>query len=184
MKKLHTLFIAFALLFTMAGCQSSKTDNNVSVNEIMDTVKMQMADDMRAEGDSQEYLVDGKLQGYHEIDLLSTESNDPVSTLFKQRLKINEDELEEGVVLAPLMNTKSDEIIILKAKHGNMADTLKKVLEKEKDAQIDTWSQYLPDQYEKVKNNRIEVKGKYLIYVTYEKPDEIIQTFNKELKGK
>jgi len=40
----------------------------------------------------------------------------------------------------------------------------------------------LPDQHEKVKNNIIEQKGLYFLYVTYGAPENIVTAFNNAFK--
>ena len=44
------------------------------------------------------------------------------------------------------------------------------------------WEMYLPDQFEKVKNNLILSKGTYLIYITYDNPEAIEKIFNEKVK--
>jgi hypothetical protein len=80
------------------------------------------------------------------------------------------------------MNVNSDEIILLKAKDEAHVKSLKEALEREKEAQIKTWEIYLPDQFEKVKNNVIKTNGNYLLYVTYGNPDEIEAIFDSYFK--
>lgn len=185
MKKTVRLLAILFVLFSIVGCTNSKTDENensqVSLADVFTKVKEQIAADMKAGGVEDAYL-DEKLQGYLEVDLKKEDSNDPAHNIFKEKLSINDADIDEGFVLAPMMNTKSDEVILLKAKDEKKVETLKKALEKEKEAQIQTWERYLPDQYEKVKNNKIVTKGNYLLYVTYDHPEKIVDIFESSIK--
>ena len=80
------------------------------------------------------------------------------------------------------MNVNADEIILLEAKDEKQVASLKEALEKELEGQVQTWKQYLPDQYEKVENNVIKTNGKYLLYVTYTKPGNIEKVFDSSFK--
>ena len=178
------LTIVFVMIVGCGKDTNNKKEetSNVALSDMVMDFKKQLASDFKAEGTEEEMLVDGELQGYVTVDLTKKDDNNPQSAIFSEKLNINMDDLEEGYILAPMMNVKSDEIIVLKAKDEKQVEALKKVLEKEKQSQIDTWEKYLPDQYEKVKKNVIKTKGKYLLYVTYDQPEKIVDIFNNSLK--
>src|SRR5690606_33701467 len=125
---------------------------------------------------------DGSLDGYIQSDLVHPSEDDPQSAMFLERLGIKSDDLEAGFVIAAMMNINSDEIILLQAKDDSKVEELEAALKKELEAQTSTWEQYLPDQYEKVKNNIIKTKGNYLIYITYEDPEALDAVFDEKLK--
>ncbi len=184
MKKKFGLFMMmFILLMGVVGCGNNQAENGqdeVKAEEILTNIKNQIAEDMKA-GGIEEPIVEGNLQGYNEVNLLSTEENSDAA-IYIEKLNIDTATLEEGYVLQPMMNVKSDEIILLKASDSKYVDQLKEVLEAEKLSQVETWKQYLPDQYEKVQNNVIKVKDSYLLYVTYDDPEKIVQIFEGSLK--
>ena len=70
----------------------------------------------------------------------------------------------------------------MKAKSNEDAELLKASLQKELDAQIQTWSQYLPDQYEIVKKNVLKTKGEYVVYITYDNVDAVEKIFDEKVK--
>ncbi|MCY6370091.1 DUF4358 domain-containing protein [Clostridium ganghwense] len=177
MKRILSLAIVVLSIFAFGGC--AKKTPNVPVKDIVESIKNQMTEDMKAAGAPEESFKDGKLPGFMEIDLTSEET-EPFAKPVKE--KYNMEDLEEGIVLQQMMSVKSDLIIVLKAKDESKVENLKAVLEKEKEQQEKIWSQYLPDQYEKVKNNIIKVKGNYLIYITYENPEKIEAIFDNALK--
>lgn len=80
------------------------------------------------------------------------------------------------------MNVNADEIIVLEAADEAQTDEVKTALENELAAQVQTWEQYLPDQFEKVKNNVILQNGTQFIYITYDQPEKIAQIFDPTSK--
>lgn len=168
-----------------AACGDKATDKNdeeqqqVSLSEKFANVKNVIAEDLQA-GGVEEPLVDGKLSSYFEVDL--TDKENPDQAFFLEKLGIEENQLAAGYVIAAMMNVNSDEIILLEATDETAAASLKEALEKELAAQKQTWEQYLPDQYEKVKNNQIKQNGNQFIYITYDQPEKIEEIFDATAK--
>jgi ABC-type Fe3+-citrate transport system substrate-binding protein len=181
MKKLMNL-VVFVLVFGLVvGCSNQDSEKNeeapkVTLEEISQKIKEQMAADMKEQGAGEDVLVDGQLQGYIEVDLM--DDKDPSTPIYMEKMKLNKEEMEDGIVLAAMMNVNSDEIILLKAKDEAHVKSLKEALEREKESQIKTWEVYLPDQFEKVKNNVIKTNGNYLLYVTSANPEKIEEVFD------
>lgn len=182
MKNIYRLFVlSFVLCLAIVGCSNQSNEKRekapkVSLKEINTAIKEQLAEDMKAQGAGEDVLVDGNLQGYIEVDLMN--ESDPSTPVYMEKMKLDKEEIEDGVVLAAMMNINSDEIILLKAKDESNVKSLKEALEREKEIQIKTWEIYLPDQYEKVKNNVIKTNGKYLLYVTSEHPEKLEEIFD------
>ncbi|MCR2820094.1 DUF4358 domain-containing protein [Lederbergia panacisoli] len=186
MKKVMGLTGMIAIiLLSLIGCSNEAANkagaSGVSIEEIVGAIKEQIGEDLTAVGVA-DALKDGVLQAYIESDLVKKDEANPDSDFLMEKLSLNVDDLEEGYVIAAMMNINSDEIILLKAKDESKVDGLIEALKKEKEAQINTWEQYLPDQYEKVKNNIIKVKGPYVIYITYEHPEKLEKIFDDKLK--
>lgn len=175
MKKITIVLIVVFLIIMFAGCSNGVP--KVEVSSIVEQIKNQMAEDMKEAGILEENLKDGQLPGFMITDL-TAEDTDP---LFNY--EINKGDIEQGYIIQQMMNVKSDLIIVLKADDKTKLDSLEKKLEEIKENQIGIWEQYLPDQYEKVKNNIIKSKGNYLLYVTYENPEEIEEIFDNLLKN-
>lgn len=181
MKKLMNLLVFVLVLGLVVGCSNQKSEKNeeapkVTLEEMSLKIKEQMAADMKEQGAGEDVLVEGKLQSYIEVDLM--DDKDPSTPIYMEKMKLNKEEVEDGIVLAAMMNVNSDEIILLKAKDEAHVKSLKEALEREKEAQIKTWEIYLPDQFEKVKNNVIKTNGNYLLYVTYGNPEKIEEIFD------
>ncbi|GMQ56459.1 hypothetical protein AN1V17_08520 [Vallitalea sediminicola] len=150
---------------------------NVSVDDIAAAIREQIKQDMIEQGMSEEdFTEEGVIPGYIDGDLKSEEEN-PMITI-----EINKEDIEEGRLIAPMINLNSNQIIILKASEESKVSDLQAVLESVKESQVGVWEQYLPDQYEKVKNNIIKTNGKYLLYVTYDNPEKIEEIFDDLLK--
>lgn len=183
--------IGALIIFAIAGCSSTGSKgansdeadkNDVSVNEILEGIKGQIVQDIKDAG-----FDDGQsdveiLQGYAETNLVEVATDDPFGQIFFERTGLDKELLAEGSMYMPMFNTNADEIIILKAKDDKGADTLKASLQKELDAQIQTWERYLPDQYEKVKNNVLKTKGNYVLYVTYGNVGAVEKIFDEKVK--
>ncbi|MCJ8006529.1 DUF4358 domain-containing protein [Lederbergia wuyishanensis] len=184
-KALYLTGMIVIALFTLIGCSAGANNKegtaNISLEEIVKGIKEKIAEDLEANG-VQDALKDGVLQAYIESDLVEKDENNPNSEFLMEKLNIDPNDIEEGYIIAAMMNVNSDEIILLKAKDDSKVDGLIEVLKKEKEAQVTTWEQYLPDQYEKVNNNIIKVKGPYLIYITYEQPEKLEKIFDEKLK--
>lgn len=186
MRKFLIIIIISIDMFGLVACGNSNNtnnvENNISVSDLMEDVKEQLARDI--EEDSGDNLLedDGTLSGYIQADLLEDTDEEPFVDLLLDRSELDSDMLDEGQFLAPMMNINSNEIIILKAKDEEDVDSLKEALEREQDVQIGIWEQYLPDQYEKVKENIIKTKGTYLLFVTADDASSIEDLFDEKLK--
>jgi hypothetical protein len=186
MKKIKGMAIILVLLL-VAGCSggtnSGKEETNAaSFEDMMTAIKEQIATDLKDSGVEEEVLVDNKLTYYMETDLTASEDSDPAVAIWIEKMGLNKEEIANGKVIAALMNVNADEIILLEAKDEKQVASLKKALEKELEGQVQTWKQYLPDQYEKVEKNSIKTNGKYLLYVTYTQPENIEKVFDSSFK--
>ncbi len=184
MKMIVTALTMAMVLLVLTGCTSGNTVGKeaASFDEMTTAIKEQIAVDLKDDGVKEEVLVDGKLTYYMETDLTGTEESDPAIAIWIEKTGLNKEEIVNGKVIAAMMNVNADEIILLEAKDEKDVASLKESLEKELEGQIQTWKQYLPDQYEKVEKNIIKTNGKYLLYVTYSKPENIEKVFDNSFK--
>ncbi len=94
---------------------------------------------------------------------------------------INASDLEEYVCMMPLMGVHSTEFFIAEVKDGKM-DTVKAGIAK-RQADLDAqWSQYLPDQYELVKNYKLVTNGNYVLFAISEYADKAVSIFDSYTK--
>ena len=76
----------------------------------------------------------------------------------------NSEDIKSGYILQPMMNVKSELIIVAEAKDAESTGNIKASYEKVLSDQDTMWSRYLPDQYELVKANKIQTQGNYVLY--------------------
>lgn len=170
------------LLFTLilSACGSNAADNQIqNFDTVYGAVENAFIDVLVEESDMTEEDI---LNGYFIEDLSSTEEDEDhmgAKVVF-ERMELDEKLLANGKVIAAMMNVNADEIFLLEAKTADDVEAIKESLERELEGQIQTWEHYLPDQYEKVRNNTIEINGKFLLYVTFSEPDEIVQAFKSQ----
>ena len=70
----------------------------------------------------------------------------------------------------------------MKVKKGKMADAEAGITQRQEDLDA-TWSQYLPDVYETVKDARVVKNGNYILFVVSEKADEAVSAFDEMTKA-
>lgn len=177
--------IMFLVLLAACNSESKKETEkpeNVSFDEIVTAVKEQIAEDLKDDGVEEDVIVDGELTFYMETDLTASEESDPAVAIWIEKMGLNKEEITKGKVIAAMINVNADEIILLEAKDEKHVASLKESLEKELEGQVQTWKQYLPEQYEKVENNIIKTNGKHLLYVTYTEPKKIEKVFDSYFK--
>lgn len=88
----------------------------------------------------------------------------------------------EGFVgKTPMMSVQASEYLVVKAVSGQ-AETVKKGMLK-RQADLDTtWKQYLPEQYELVKNYKLVESGDYLLFAVGDNASAAVEAFNKAVK--
>lgn len=175
MKKFKMILIAILFTVGVVGCSNSNDEStnnqtSLSAKETMDKIQEVLANEYGVE------LQDGVLPGY----MLSNMTNKDELGVYADHF--NTDDIEEGYMLAPLMNVKSSLIMVIKAKDENSAKSIKEGLDKVLSDQEVVWSTYLPDQYELVQNNQIKQQGNYLLYVTSDATDQIVKVFEESVR--
>jgi len=167
MKKFLFFTISAIIVGVMVGCSSENENIDISFSDLYEDIKGKISNDM-----------DGELAGYLEIDLLDEDTDDPSAEIYEESMQLDRDQLANGRIIAAAMNVNADEIILIEAKEETQVDAIEEALERQKDQEYQIWETYLPDQFEKVKNNIIKTNGKYLLYVTYEDPEAIENIFD------
>lgn len=102
--------------------------------------------------------------------------------LFKDNYGIDTSILEDYNVMMPMMIVKARECAIFKVKDVKDIPKVVDGINKRLNTLENTWKQYLPDQYELVKNKKIIQKDKYILFVIDEHADKIVQNFNNIIK--
>lgn len=187
MKRRVGMIVCALAIFALVGCSNGESSGEkapaeTSVAAIMDAIKAQIVQDVKDAGNDDGRTDVEILGGYVETNVVDATTDDPFGQVFFERTELDQDLLAEGTMLQAMFNTNADEIIVLKAKDQKDAEALKASLQKELDAQIQTWEQYLPDQFEKVKNNVLKATGSYVLYATYDNVDAVEKIFDGQVK--
>lgn len=178
MKKIIGILSILIITVGLVACgDKEETKSDLPVKDILNAMKEKFAEDL--EGGE---LIDGEIEGFIEADLTEESADDPFLDSILERMEFDMDDLDEGLFFAPMMNVNSDQIIVLKANDVDSVAALKEALEIELEAQHSVWEQYLPDQFDKVKNNIITTEGVYLTYITSENPEALEKVFKEKIQ--
>ena len=183
MKKLAIATMACGVLFTTACSNKTEQEETpkveetvqqkeVSIEEIGTSIKEAV---IKFFNDPEFQLVEGRVPGWDELDV----QDELALGMYPMFADLD----IEGTLYVPMMNVKSDLVAVVKAKDGNV-DAVKTAFEQLKADQEATWSTYLPDQYEKVKANKIIVEGDYVLYVTFDDTAVVEEAFLNTIAGK
>ena len=100
------------------------------------------------------------------------------SSILSSLYDITPDLYDEAVGKMPMMNIQASMYLIIKAKDGKLEEVKEKV-EKYAAGQEESWSKYLPEQYEIVKQRKQGVIGNYVYLIISENSAEIESLINK-----
>ena len=150
--KLNKILCAASLLMLLTACTSSPSNAEVDLTKISDTIY--------------EKVENGEL----EIGMMSENLD---ATALKDLYDLDINDLQSYDVRMALINVQANEIAMFEAKDGKI-DTIKKGVEKRIENLKELWSQYLPDQYELVKNAQTYENGNYYFFVVRADAKEII----------
>lgn len=87
---------------------------------------------------------------------------------------IDSSKIQDIIGKSPIINTTASMYVIIKAEELNLQE-IKMALESYGVEYETQWSNYLPDQYELVKNRQIGIKGDYVYMIISENPEKIIE---------
>ncbi len=174
MKKIKLIMMALVVTVLAVGCskgsQEGESTGEVSPKEIMTKIQEELATAYDIS------LEDGMLPGYNLIDMTNADEMLMFADIF------NTENIKSGYILQPMMNVKSELIIVAEGKDEAAVEDIKASYEKVLSNQDAEWSRYLPDQYELVKANQIKTQGNYVLYVTSQDADKIVKIFEEQVK--
>lgn len=150
--KLNKLLCAASLLMLLTACTSNPTSAEVDLNKISETIY--------------EKVDSGDL----EMGMMSENLD---ATALKDLYDLNIDDLKSYDVRMALINVQASEVAMFEAKDGKI-DAVKAGVEKRIENLKELWSQYLPDQYELVKNAQTYEHGNYYFFVVGTDAEAII----------
>lgn len=169
MKKLIALLCAFTTL-AFAGC-STRNDNSTNTTTTAPTSQGTTTTVKKEENLSAKMLFDKAKAAMGEIPATITLDEEMFRELY------GEADVEEFICEIPAMNVHATEICVVKFKKNVSEDEAEKFFEKRQKSLEQTWENYLPDQYEIVKDSQVEVRGPYALYCVGEKAEEAEKAF-------
>ncbi len=111
----------------------------------------------------------------HNLEVLPQE-------LYKDIYGIDPDKFEDVTVYGTMINVKANEIIVIKVKDEADIASATSALEARKQQVYKTWEQYLPDQFEMVKQGVIKTNGKYAALIISPEVSKVASEFMKLTK--
>ncbi len=159
------IVLLFCLFLFLCGCSQKENHpkNSVSFSSIESAIKAQIKSDEITKGVADAYFEDDILPEYYSVRLknISELMTPTPDTSF----------LEDAVAVFHRNPENSDLIAVLKAKDGHV-DTLNSYVKELFKSQQNTESS-LKAEKNKIKNNIIKTVGKYVLYITYDKPKKM-----------
>lgn len=163
MKRIISLMLVVLSIFAFVGC--GKSEPNVAVKDIITNVESEVE----------------AISNLTEVDLKAEE----ISELNKgvvEAFNFNLEDIEEGIIKFPMINLQADEVIILKLKDETKAADIEEALQKHVENQLQAFENYVPKNYELVKNHIFKTNGKYVLFVVSEEAEKIEGIFDNALK--
>ena len=156
MKKLFKIFITMLTLSTLIiGCGSNSITlkSGVSISDVVRTIVEN-----------------------NEVTMPEIADDTIAESIFY----LNLDDVEEYSIEFSMVNVSSDNVALVKAKDGKTED-IKKSLKKRLEDVRSQFQYYLPDQFEKVENAQIYVKGNYVLLAIVNDSEKAIDILNENL---
>lgn len=143
------------------GTNTQTPASGVSVTNIYDAISAELSS------------AEGGLPSFTDVD----------DNILDETYQIAKEDVTEYVGKMPMMNVNATEIFIARAGEGKVND-IEAQLKKRQKALDEQWKQYLPDQYELVKNYKLVKNGDYVMFFVGEGADRAVEIFNEHTKTK
>lgn len=176
MKKFMALCACALFAVGLTACGGSNTDTgatNADFATVQTAVKDAIVSFLEDNGVTPAEE-NGEISGFMTYDIAS----DDVKALYPT---LADADFANGTIYMPLMMTNGDLVIIAEAKDADAVAAVQTAFEGVKEAQIQTWQQYLPEQFEKVQNNQIVTSGNFVLYSTFS-DNSVVKAFEAATK--
>ena len=107
-------------------------------------------------------------------DMMTSDIDNELLTSY---LHVNTENVEQVIGKFPMMNVQASMYMIIKAKEGTV-ETVKSEVEQFGKDYEEQWSKYLPEQYELVKNRKLNTYGDY-VYLLISENAETLESMIK-----
>lgn len=169
MKRIIALMCA-CMTLVLVGCSGKSDDTETTTTTTASTTTT----NAKEEKVSAKELFDKAKNALGEIPATVTLDEE----MFKEFY--GDENVEEFVCEIPAMNVHATEICVVKFNKNVTEDEAEKFFEKRQDSLEQTWENYLPDQYEIVKDSKVAVRGPYALFCVGEKADEAEKAFKMD----
>ncbi|WP_173011380.1 DUF4358 domain-containing protein [Holdemania massiliensis] len=109
-------------------------------------------------------------------------SMDVDDTVLMDMYGLSSDLVKDYAIFMPAMNVHATEIILVEAQDGKLEE-VKKALDKRLETIEQTWSTYLPEQYELVKNRKTLEQDNVIAIVIADQADAILKDITDSLNA-
>ncbi len=122
--------------------------------------------------------VSAKVSAKFNMDNVLTGDNQMIKRLYG----IDPNEYAGVTLYYPSTNMGSEELLLVKLSDESQKETVRDAMQKRVDSQKKVFEGYAPDQVAMLEKAKIDVEGNYLLMVSSENPDEVVNEFLKALK--
>ena len=174
-KKIAVFPLLLTILLCGCGTKEDVKKDMATIDDISTAITDKMKSNLMNTGAAvEDDFKDGAMPSYSVMRLKDEN--------FQLPIEYDKNKLEDALVITHNMNVKSDMIVVMKAKTDADIPDVENYAKMLRDEQYKTWENYLPDQFEKVQQNMTKTIGRYVIYVTYDEPQGIMDDVAKLLK--
>jgi len=176
MKKLPALIMALTLIISLGACadKPAQTPTPAPDPTIQPTSEPTPAPTEMPNKDN----LKGFYQGLVASELLpeGTELTEQIIDGYYDGL--SDIEFNQCVIYIPTFNISATEIALIELKDAADAQTVVEILANRQTALENQWKEYLPGQYELVKNAKIVQNGGFIMFAAAERAEELETAFN------
>lgn len=185
MKKILIVLLGLGILITLIGCHQVEQVKN-KMEEKKQTDQDKVEDPRNLLEKLLTYIAEHNNElSFEKNQLLDTELGVPrFETVSISEIKHFDDkDIVDGFIVRPVVDVENPHLlIIVEATDKQASENVNKALGKVKSDQLEKFAdagiltKYL------INNNKTVRQGNFLIYVTWEKPEEIVKVFEKHVK--
>jgi len=182
MKKLAALILALTLIFALGACSGKQAQTPAPAPTASEPPASTPAPEP-SEKPAPETPSKNDLTGFYQwlvANELMPEGMELTEDILNDFYEgLGEIELNQRVVYIPIFNLSATEIALIELKHSEDLDRVLEIIGKRLENLDNLWKEYLPQQYELVKDARIVRNNNFIMFVIAERADEIEAAFNE-----
>ena len=118
-----------------------------------------------------------------EATIKSEGMSESTSRFFKKYYNQNAEEYDGVLLYAPNSNMDADEVLLVKTKSTEQAESLIEIIETRQQTKENTFEGYAPEQYALCQNYILDQQGSYILFVVSANADETDAAFKAAVAG-